>query len=75
MRLDVPLELRSPRPSESHGCLNLLMQLLDQERELLYLQPLALDLACFEFDLAVGDVELGLKLLVFSQTNHVFSKL
>ena len=66
IRINVTLKLRSPRPSESHGCLNLLMQLLDQERELLYLQPLALDLACFEFDLAVGYVEIRLELIVLS---------
>ena len=51
------------------------MQLTDQERELLYLQPLALNLACFEFDLAVGYVQLGLELLVLSQTNHILSNL
>ena len=30
------------------------MQLPDQERELLYLQPLALDPACFEFYLSLA---------------------
>ena len=52
-----------------------MVQLLDDERKLLYLELLSLDLAILILDEAVGDVEIRLQLLELVEADHVLGEL
>ena len=73
--VDEGFELLALLLGSLHRSSHLLVQLLDNEGQLLYLKLLALDLAILVLYLAGRDIEIGLELFKFCHADHVLADL